>query len=114
MKKSRSSKSPDYLIVPNTKDLERPFGSRRKKKQAKNVKWLEDRMLLANAYKANLYSKDYDLVRNEDIVIVRNKNTGRILSKFSVEPVKKNATLRKLRLEPRSGTVRIKRILDAI
>jgi len=101
-----------FLVVANSKA--------RKAKAGK-----EARALVSHAYQANTLSKTYDLDTRDHntFVIVRNKSTGQLISKFKIAPenkrfvvAKKNkkAPVRKLDLEPRDGTISMKRILNSI
>src|SRR5262245_45352757 len=107
--KKKSLKLGRYVVVPNSSGKKK----RAAKKTSSGVKASEVK-LLDQIYKQNLSSKQYD-VASDGVVVVREKESGRVLSKFQVPGASKKASLRKLDLKPSpGGTIAIKKILDSI
>jgi hypothetical protein len=93
------------VIVSNPKSLEKP---KRPTKAAS--------ALLERALKENRKSRDYEVRTKGKTtnVVVRNKDTGLVVSEFSVVGAPKKARLRKFKPRVRAGTIPIYKILKAI
>lgn len=109
-KKGAGRKFGDYRIVPNVEDSKRPKNAASRKSQQRDANLLKD------AYAANARNKKYDVVEDENgvAVVVREKSSGRVITKFDAGSAGKKFSLRKPSLRPRPGTIAIKKILDAI
>jgi len=113
MQRKKAGKKSAVIVVPNPKSLSMVAGAAKRSK-ARSAK--ADYALISRAYQANSLSKTYKLVKNDDhaTVVIHDKDTGRLLSKFNVDTKTKKAVLSKPALKPRAGTIPIKKILDVI
>ena len=109
-----------FVIVPNGMSLDpskkRVVKTQKKRRWGKLAGSKDDLKLIARAVQANRRSRAYDLVEGDDnaFFVVRDKATGRLISKFEVDSDNKHTPVRKLSLKTRTGTISVKRIFDAI
>lgn len=101
----KSSPHGSFVIVPNKK-LTAKFSKRLNKTYA-----LIDGAVIKNRNK-RVYN--FSTKGNTTQVVVRNKDTGQLVSKFSLAGTSKNPRLRKFRAKPRKGTISPERIFKAI
>jgi hypothetical protein len=94
------------VIVPNPKALKKPSG-----RSAKAASALIEQAIAENR-KGHIY--DFVTKGSTTSVVVTNKDTGLVVSKFSVPGASKKARLRKFKTKARAGTIPLTKIFDAI
>jgi len=96
-----------YVIVANAKPL---------KKSLKRSTKAASTMMIEHAITQNRNSRSYDLLTKGSTtsVVVTNKDTGLVVSKFSLTGASKKARLRKFKAKTRAGTISPDRIFKAI